>query len=57
MTNSQLDIKLEQFMEEELNAVLKKLKAEKVQALMKYLLKYRNQENLTTHFFDNASHV
>ena len=50
---SQLDLR--QFMKEELDAVQKKkLKAEKVQATMKYLLEYRRQENLMTYFFDYA---
>ena len=40
----QLDIKLGQFMEEELDVVQKKLKTEKLQA-SKYFLKYRRQGN------------
>ena len=54
--NSQLDIKLGQFMEEP-NVGLKKkkkkkkFKAEKLQNSTKYLLKYERQENLTTYFY------
>ena len=45
--NDQLDIKLEQFMKEELNAVLKKKinKTPKLHSLTKYSLKFRRQEN------------
>ena len=48
--NCQLDIKLGQFMEEEFDKILKR-KAEKLQASMKYLLRYGRQENLMTCVF------
>ena len=38
--NGQLDIKLEQFTEEELDVVLTKIKAEKLQGSTKYFLMY-----------------
>ena len=41
-------------MEKELDAVLKKLKAKKLQALTKNLLMYEIQGNLTRYFFDYA---
>ena len=52
--HSELDVKLGNFTEEEFDSVFKKLKAEKLQAL-KYLLKFRKQENLMTYFFDYAT--
>ena len=51
ITNSQLDIKLEQFIEEELEQFIK---VEKLQALRKYLLKYGKQVHLMTYFFNYA---
>ena len=51
----QLDIKLGRFMEEKLDAELKKLDTEKPQALTIYLLKYGRPENLTMYLFDYAS--
>ena len=51
----QLDVKLGHFMEEELDAVLKKLKVEKLLALMKYLPKYGRQKKLMTYFSDYAT--
>ena len=47
--NCQQDIKLGQSMEDELDAMLKKIKR-KLQASTKYLLKYRRQGNLMTYF-------
>ena len=52
--NEPLDIKLRQFTEKELDAVLKKIKAEKLQTSMKYLQKFQKQENLATYFFNYA---
>ena len=54
MIKSQLNIKLGQFIKEELNEVLTKFKAEKLQVLMKYSQKYGRQENLMISFFDFA---
>ena len=49
----QRDIKPSQFMGEDSDAAeKKKLKAEKLLASTKYLLKFGRQENLTTCFFD-----
>ena len=51
--NGQLDIKLGQFTEKELAAVLKrKLKEEKLLVSTKFSLKFENQENLMTYFSD-----
>ena len=50
--DSPLDIKLVRFTEVEPDIVLKKFKAEKLLASMKYLLKCWRQENLPTYFFD-----
>ena len=47
--NGQLDVKLRQFTKEELDEVLKKLKAEKLRD-SKYRLKYERQGNLTRFF-------
>ena len=49
---SQLDIKLGQFMEEELDILLKKIKSRKVEG---YICKHRRQESLTTCFFGYAT--
>ena len=51
--DSQLDVKLEQFTEKELDTVLKK--AEKLQVSMKYFLKHGKPENLSTYYFDDAA--
>ena len=42
-------------MEEELDIILKKSKAEKLLASIKFSLKYGRQENSTTYFFDYAT--
>ena len=52
---AKIDIKLEQFTGEEVDAALKKLKTEKLLASMKFLHKYGRQRNLTTYFFDYAT--
>ena len=51
--NSQQDIKLGQFIE--VDAIRKKFKAEKLQILAKYFLKYGRQENLTPYIFDHPT--
>ena len=50
IVNSQI----EQFLEEEFDVVLKKLKAEKLQASTKNLQKYETQRHLKTYVFDFA---
>ena len=51
--NGHHEIKLRQFMEEELDAVLKRNQTEKLQALIIYPLMFERHENLTK-FFDYA---
>ena len=46
----QLDIKLEPFTLEELDLVLRKIKIEKQQGLMKYPQKYGRRDNSTTYY-------
>ena len=53
--NIQLDIKQGQLTNEELDAVFKKLKTEKLKASTKYPLKFGRQEYLTTYFSDYAT--
>ena len=53
--NGQIENKFGQFVKEELNTVLKKLKAEKIQALTKYLQTYEKQGNLMIYFFNYAT--
>ena len=50
--SNQLDIKLEQLKQEEVDSILGKLKIGKQQGLMKYLQKYRRQGNSTTYCSD-----
>ena len=52
--SKQLDIKLGQFMQEELNSVLRKMKIGKQQGLMKYSHKYRRPGNSTTYCSDTV---
>ena len=52
--SKQLDIKLGQFIQEELNSVLKRIKNRKQQGLMKYPQKYGRPGNLTTNCSDTV---
>ena len=52
----QLDMKLGQSTQEELDSVLRKIKIEKQQGLIKYPLKYRRPGNWTTYCFDPVMH-
>ena len=51
----QHETKLGQFIREEIDAVLKIFKVEKLHASTKYFLKVGKQERLTTYFFDYAT--
>ena len=53
--SKQLNIKLGQFTQEELDALLKKIKIEKQQGLMKYPQKYGRSGNSTTYCFDTVT--
>ena len=52
--NGQLDIEIWQFMEEELDPVLKKTKSRNGADLYKLLLKFGREENFTTYFSNYA---
>ena len=53
--NNQLDIKLEQFTDEELDAVLKKIKIRKAVGLDEISQKHERQRKLMTYFFNDAT--
>ena len=53
--SNQLNIKLRQITQEELDLVLRKILNIKLQGLMKYPQKYGRQENSTTHCSDTAT--
>ena len=52
--SKQLDIKIGPFTQEELDSVLKKLKIERQQGLMKYPERCRRPKNLTTYCSDTV---